>query len=72
MNPSVWSLHVDVFELARACGLERYRVSTKRHASGVLIELTMETPPDLLVPDACPAESADHHVNSASAEAAAG
>ncbi|HEX3769989.1 MAG TPA: hypothetical protein VHV30_03955 [Polyangiaceae bacterium] len=59
MNPSVWSLHVDVFELARACGLERYRVNTKRYASGVLIELTVDAPPDLLLADACP-ESADH------------
>jgi hypothetical protein len=40
MDQELWNLHVDVVELARASGLDRYRVDTKTHASGVLLELT--------------------------------
>jgi hypothetical protein len=44
MHPAIWSLHVAVFELARACGLDRFRVGTKTHPGGVLIELTLAMP----------------------------
>jgi len=41
MNSNLWKLHAAVFELARARGLGAFRVDTKAHAAGVVIELVM-------------------------------
>jgi hypothetical protein len=43
MNPNVWKLHADVFDLARARGVGAFRVDYKAHAAGVVIELVMES-----------------------------
>jgi hypothetical protein len=42
MNPNVWKMHAAVFELARARGLGAFRVDTKAHPAGVVIELVLE------------------------------
>ena len=42
MNPDVWKLHAAVFELARARYLGAFRVDTKTHPGGAVVELVLE------------------------------
>jgi hypothetical protein len=50
MNSNLWKLHAAVFELARARGLGAFRVDTRAHAAGVVIELVMGAANDTSAP----------------------
>ena len=44
MSPDVWKLHAALFELARARYLGPFRVDTKAHPGGAVVELVLEGP----------------------------
>jgi hypothetical protein len=59
MDQDVWNLHAAVFDLAvalaPALGLGAFRVDSKSHPAGVLIELVIEKPFDATIPGGPPA-----------------